>query len=135
MGSLLLVVFWAPVPACGWAGGRSCRTGAAVQWIVGEPSAASRTWPISRCLLKGYRVSDLTVVYPVARGTGPLISSLAAVAVLGEAMTLHGAAGVLCVCVGVFIIAGGPPCCAPRTTPSGAHACTPACAGARPRAC
>jgi len=31
-----------------------------------------------------------------------------AVAVLGEAMTLHGAMGVLCVCGGVFIVAGGP---------------------------
>src|SRR4249920_427399 len=26
-------------------------------------------------LLRGYRESDLTVVYPVARGTGPLLSS------------------------------------------------------------
>jgi drug/metabolite transporter (DMT)-like permease len=59
-------------------------------------------------LLKGYRVSDLTVVYPVARGTGPLISSVLAVALMGEALTLHGAIGVLCVCGGVFIVAGGP---------------------------
>ena len=59
-------------------------------------------------MLKGYRVSDLTVVYPVARGTGPLVSSLLAVALLGEALTLHGALGVLCVCGGVFIVAGGP---------------------------
>ena len=61
-----------------------------------------------KVLLKGYRVSDLTVVYPVARGTGPLISSVLAVAVMGEALTVHGALGVLAVCAGVFIVAGGP---------------------------
>src|SRR5688572_6928076 len=32
----------------------------------------------------GYRVGDLSVVYPIARGTGPLISSLGAIVLLGE---------------------------------------------------
>ncbi len=59
-------------------------------------------------LLTGYRVADLTVVYPVARGTGPLVASLGAVLLLGEAITWRGAAGVLGVCGGVFLIAGGP---------------------------
>ena len=33
-------------------------------------------------LLAGYRVADMTIVYPVARGSGPLLSSLAAVLLL-----------------------------------------------------
>ena len=59
-------------------------------------------------LLRGYRVADLTVVYPLARGSGPLISSLVAVMFLGEQITSLGAAGIAGVVLGVFLIAGGP---------------------------
>lgn len=59
-------------------------------------------------LLRGYRLSDLTVVYPVARGTGPLISAFGALLLLGEHMGPIGIAGVLAVTGGVFLIAGGP---------------------------
>ncbi|MDP9604236.1 UNVERIFIED_ORG: drug/metabolite transporter (DMT)-like permease [Variovorax paradoxus] len=59
-------------------------------------------------LLRGYRKSDLTVVYPLARGSGPMLSSLVAVLFLGEKISLVGVAGILGVVVGVFLIAGGP---------------------------
>lgn len=59
-------------------------------------------------LLRGYRVADLTVVYPLARGSGPLISSLVAVTFLGEQLSTLGAAGIAGVVIGVFLIAGGP---------------------------
>lgn len=61
-----------------------------------------------RSLLAGYRAADLTVVYPLARGSGPLLTALAAVLLLGETMSVSGAAGVAAVCLGVFTIAGGP---------------------------
>ena len=35
-------------------------------------------------LQEGYREGELSVVYPVARGTGPVLSTIAAIAVLGE---------------------------------------------------
>ena len=35
-------------------------------------------------LNQGYRVGDLSLVYPLARGTGPLLSTLAAILLLGE---------------------------------------------------
>ena len=38
-------------------------------------------------LLRGYRSGDLSVVYPLARGVGPMLSTLAAVALLGERPT------------------------------------------------
>jgi drug/metabolite transporter (DMT)-like permease len=60
-----------------------------------------------RCLLKGYRVGDLTVVYPLARGSGPLVVALVAVLFLGERLSLAATLGVLAVCGGVFLIAGG----------------------------
>ena len=59
-------------------------------------------------LLRGYRKSDLTVVYPLARGSGPLLSSLVAVLFLGEKISLLGVAGIAGVVLGVFLVAGGP---------------------------
>ncbi|MBC7956805.1 MAG: EamA family transporter, partial [Cytophagales bacterium] len=59
-------------------------------------------------LLRGYAASDLTVVYPVARGTGPLVASFGALLLLGETMSWVGVLGVLAVTSGVFLIAGGP---------------------------
>ena len=59
-------------------------------------------------LLRGYRVSDLSVVYPVARGSAPLLSVTGAWLWLGEPASVGGAVGALLVCAGVFVIAGGP---------------------------
>lgn len=59
-------------------------------------------------LLRGYRKADLTVVYPLARGSGPLLSSLVAITLLGERISAVGAAGIAGVVGGVFLIAGGP---------------------------
>jgi drug/metabolite transporter (DMT)-like permease len=59
-------------------------------------------------LLRGYRKADLTVVYPLARGSGPLLSSRVAILLLGESLSALGAAGIAGVVVGVFLIAGGP---------------------------
>ncbi len=57
-------------------------------------------------LQRGYRVGDLSVVYPLARGTGPLLSVVAAVWLLHERpgpAALAGAAAVVC---GVLVIGG-----------------------------
>src|ERR1700749_1012832 len=105
MGCLLQLLFWAPVGV--WLGVRDVPGWDRMQWTFVALSGFTHL-AYFRVLLEGYRVSDLTVVYPVARGTGPLISSLLDVAVMGEALTPHGAIGVLCVCGGVFIVAGGP---------------------------
>jgi drug/metabolite transporter (DMT)-like permease len=48
------------------------------------------------------------VVYPLARGSAPLLTALGAVLLLGESLSALGLAGVLGVCGGVFLIAGGP---------------------------
>jgi drug/metabolite transporter (DMT)-like permease len=59
-------------------------------------------------LLRGYRKADLTVVYPLARGSGPLLSSLAAIVLLGERISAMGVGGIAAVVFGVFLVAGGP---------------------------
>ncbi|MBX3634141.1 MAG: EamA family transporter [Rubrivivax sp.] len=87
---------WHEVPRLGW-----------TEWGVIAASAAVHLLYF-RALLTGYRVGDLTVVYPLARGSGPLITAAAAVLLLGETLGAVGIAGVLAVCGGVFLIAGGP---------------------------
>ncbi|MGC7404860.1 DMT family transporter [Pandoraea pneumonica] len=58
-------------------------------------------------LQRGYRVGDLSVVYPLARGTGPLLSSLGAILLLGERPGWVALIGIALVVGGVLIIAGG----------------------------
>ncbi|MBO3747759.1 EamA family transporter [Streptosporangiaceae bacterium NEAU-GS5] len=55
-------------------------------------------------LQHGYRHGDLSLVYPLARGTGPMLSSVAAVLVLGERPDLVEAAGIGLVGVGIFAL-------------------------------
>jgi len=58
-------------------------------------------------LQQGYRRGDLSLVYPTARATGPLLSGLAAVIIFAERPTLLGAAGGLAIIAGVFFLTGG----------------------------
>jgi drug/metabolite transporter (DMT)-like permease len=60
-------------------------------------------------LQRGYAVGDMSVVYPVARGTGPLLSVLAAVLLLGERPGPIGLAGAFLVIAGVLVISTGKP--------------------------
>jgi drug/metabolite transporter (DMT)-like permease len=60
-------------------------------------------------LQRGYAVGDMSVVYPLARGTGPLLSVLAAVLLLGERPGPIGLAGAFLVIAGVLVISTGKP--------------------------
>jgi drug/metabolite transporter (DMT)-like permease len=102
---LVSVLLWAPVAL--WFGANEWQRWGAVEWAVLSASAFVHVLYFS-VLLTGYRKADLTVVYPVARGSGPLLASVGAVLVLGETITLLGGVGIVAVCVGVFLIAGGP---------------------------
>jgi drug/metabolite transporter (DMT)-like permease len=57
-------------------------------------------------LQKGYRSADLSVVYPIARGSGPLFSSIAAILLLHEQLKLSSTIGLFLIIAGVLIIAG-----------------------------
>lgn len=58
-------------------------------------------------LQRGYRQGDLSLVYPTARATGPFLSTIFAIAFLGESMTPQIAAGGLAVIIGVVCLTGG----------------------------
>ena len=60
-------------------------------------------------LLRGYRSGDLSLVYPLARGTGPLLATAGAVALFGERPTPLSVAGVLLVVAGVAVMTGRGP--------------------------
>ena len=55
-------------------------------------------------LSAAYRRGDLSVVYPIARGTAPLLAVLVGVLVLGERLTPAGALGVAALVGGVVVI-------------------------------
>lgn len=56
-------------------------------------------------LLKGYQVADLSIVYPVARGSAPVFASIAAVLWLNETMGTGQAIGIFCVAAGILLMA------------------------------
>lgn len=103
--SALMMVFWAPL---GWWLGRDAvPLWGAVEWgfVLASGLLHVAYYVI---LLRGYRKADLTVVYPLARGSAPLLSSLVAVVLLGEQISALGVLGIAGVVGGVFLIAGGP---------------------------
>ncbi|MEX2312070.1 MAG: DMT family transporter [Rhodospirillales bacterium] len=58
-------------------------------------------------LQAGYRSGDLSLVYPTARATGPLLSVTMAVVFLGESISLQIACGALIIIIGVVSLTGG----------------------------
>lgn len=83
--------------------------GGAIRWNWPVAAALLASGAIhlgySLCLQRGYQKADLSVVYPVARGTGPLLSTLGAILILGEAPTALSLTGLALVVAGIFLIA------------------------------
>ena len=103
--SVVLMLFWAPVGQ--WVGWRQVPLWGGLEWALVLASALLHVGYFI-VLLRGYRQADLTVVYPLARGSGPLLSSMMAIFFLGEQISSLGLIGILGVVGGVFLIAGGP---------------------------
>lgn len=59
----------------------------------------------SLCLQRGYQRAEFSVVYPVARGTGPMLATIGAILVLGENPTSQVLIGMLAVVAGIGLIA------------------------------
>ena len=59
-------------------------------------------------LERGYRIGDLSLIYPLARSTGPLLATITAVLVLGEQPTMVTISGGLLILIGVFFLTGNP---------------------------
>ncbi|HEY0541101.1 MAG TPA: DMT family transporter [Actinoallomurus sp.] len=86
--------------------------------VSGAPARASWPWiatsvalhvVYTALLARSYELGDFNQVYPLARGTGPLIVAFVAATVLGEHLTVAQFAGVGAVCggLGALAFAGG----------------------------
>lgn len=104
MSAVASVVIWGP-PAIAYL----VVTGTAPSFRDVAVIAASAALHVGYFLLlqRGYRHGDLSMVYPIARGTGPMLASAIAVLFLNEHPAPAGIAGIVLVGVGVFLMGGG----------------------------
>lgn len=103
--AVLSAVFYAPVAAAAvffWQ--------AQIGWLEIGFMAGSAALHTGYFVLlnEGYRAGDLSLVYPLARGTGPLLSSVAAILFLGERPSALAIIGGLLIVAGVIALTGNP---------------------------
>lgn len=76
-------------------------------WLVFAAGTAVLHVGYGLILQRGYAVGDMSVVYPLARGTGPLLSVVVAVLAFHERPGVIGLLGVVAVVLGVCVISVG----------------------------
>lgn len=81
--------------------------------FAGIPAPASWPWLIASVaihlfyfagLIESYRAGDLGQVYPIARGSAPLMTAMATTLFVGEALSLSGWSGILLLASGVMLL-------------------------------
>ena len=81
--------------------------------FVGVPPAAAWPWVIASVifhlgyfigLTEAYRTGDMGQVYPIARGSAPLMTAVASTLIVGEVIGLRGWLGILVLVSGVFLL-------------------------------
>ena len=77
-------------------------------WLGAAALSAAMHIAYQLVLQRGYAEGELNVVYPIARGTGPLLTFVVAATVLGERPGVVAGLGVLLVVVGVLLISWSP---------------------------
>lgn len=102
----LSAVLWLPIGMIVLAAGDS-----GLSWVLLGASALSGVLHIAyaNALQTGYARAELGVVYPVARGTGPLLTMIFAILVLAERPGTAGIVGGFVVIAGVAIVASARP--------------------------
>jgi len=91
---LALGIVWWIRPHLGW-----------IHFVLMVASAALHT-AYYMLLDRGYRSGDLSLVYPLARGSGPLITVLCAILLLQERPSALALGGALLIGGGVFVLTG-----------------------------
>jgi drug/metabolite transporter (DMT)-like permease len=88
---------------------------AAVDVILARPDLTVMSWVFMAgtgllqagyflFLNHGYRLGELSLVYPIGRGTGALLAALAGIVLLGERPGLVSIAGILAIVAGILLI-------------------------------
>jgi uncharacterized membrane protein len=86
-----------------------------VWWLTGHPNLPPLGWTVLVLssvaellyfifLSRAYRAGDLSVVYPVARGTGPLIAAAAGLLILHEHLSTLELVGVIALLAGIWLV-------------------------------
>jgi drug/metabolite transporter (DMT)-like permease len=88
-------VIWSEKPRLGWA-----------EWIFVVGSAIIHI-AYYFFLQVGYRLGDISLVYPIARGSGPMLSSIVAILFLDERPGVFGVFGITAIGSGIFLLTGG----------------------------
>lgn len=102
--SIVIIAGYVPTVALYWRLEHPILPRVAVWLILG--SGVLKT-AYSLYLQRGYRNGDFSLIYPLARGTGPLLSTLAAIAFFGERPSWLALAGGLTIVASIFWLTGG----------------------------
>jgi multidrug transporter EmrE-like cation transporter len=110
-------LLYIPVIAIAWAGGWLHLTALGWVFMAGTGVLESAYFVF---LQSGYRLGDLSLVYPVGRGTGALLAAVAGIAFLGERPGPVAVGGIIAVIAGIALIgapspaSAGPPSSSPE---------------------
>jgi drug/metabolite transporter (DMT)-like permease len=81
--------------------------------LVGLPAAAAWPWVVASVivhffyfagLIEAYRHGDLSQIYPLARGSAPLMTAVASTTLIGERLGMSGWIGLVLLVAGVFLL-------------------------------
>jgi drug/metabolite transporter (DMT)-like permease len=101
---IIICSLYVPVVAVYWLWQSPTVTGPGLLWMAGSGMIKTGYFLL---LQRGYRCGDFSFIYPLARGTGPLLATLAAIALLGERPTTLALTGAAIIITAVFFLSGG----------------------------
>jgi drug/metabolite transporter (DMT)-like permease len=99
-------LLYIPVIAIAWAGGWLHLTALGWVFMAGTGVLESAYFVF---LQSGYRLGDLSLVYPVGRGTGALLAAVAGIAFLGERPGPVAIGGIIAIVAGIALIGAPSP--------------------------
>lgn len=102
--SLIICALYVPVIAFFWSWRHPAGPDGALWWILG--SGVLKT-SYSLFLQRGYRTGDFSLIYPLARGTGPLLSTIGAIVLIGERPSGLALAGGAVIIASIFFLTNG----------------------------
>jgi drug/metabolite transporter (DMT)-like permease len=100
-----------------------------IWWLAGRPGLPVAAWPVLVAsaiaevayfdlLSRAYRSGDISIVYPIARGLGPVIAIAGGLLLLGERLSRGEAIGVAALVGGIWLVRGGSLRWTPGTLPA-----------------
>lgn len=101
---LIISSFYVPVVAFYWWWREPVIVWPAAAWILGSGVLKAA---YSLFLQRSYRIGDFSLIYPLARGTGPLLSTIAAMVIFGERPSLLALGGGVIIVGSIFVMTGG----------------------------